>query len=561
VSRFAFVALALLTACAPGTRSGAGYGGEPGVAPSAYEHYVRGRIAAEDGSHDTALAEFRMAAAAAPDQAELRLAIGNELLDAGRVEPAQAEADAIVAAWPEDAAGWRLLGRVRAARSDPAAAVSAFERAVTLDAADETSYLMLAACYRQLHDDGRALATYRRLVAAVPGSAEGHFRLGRSLLPRDAAAAETALRRAIDLDPSHVDARVALAELYRRQGKADAAEKSLRAAFDRSGADPSVGERLYRLLLEGGDRDGAIKLLRDLDADSRSGAMRLRIAFYLLQLHQGEDALRIARAVAAKEPGERAAQVMIARALAQLGRRAEAIAACLAVPAEADAFTEARALAAELHGREGTPQEGLKLLAEAQARSPDDTGLIIGAASLTEQLGDVARARADLDAALARMPADEGLVYARASLEDRAGDRDAAVAIMRKLLERDGDSVLALNFIGFSYADRDLHLDEAEALLDRAIDLRPDDGYVLDSLGWLLVKRGKLEEARAVLERADRLAPFEPEVMLHLGELYLRRGQPGRARDLFHQALALDPTGRVRTRLEERARKVEAKAP
>src|SRR5262249_33997159 len=151
-------------------------------------------------------------------------------------------------------------------------------------------------------------------------------------------AAETALRRAVQLDPSHVDARLALAELYRHQGRGDEAEKSLRAAFDRSGSDPSVGERLYRLLLESGDRDGAVQLLRGVDADWRPAATRLRLAYFLLQLHQADDALRIARAVATKDPGEQGAQVMAARALSQLGHRGEAIAACMAVPPEADAF-------------------------------------------------------------------------------------------------------------------------------------------------------------------------------------------------------------------------------
>ncbi len=132
---------------------------------------------------------------------------------------------------------------------------------------------------------------------------------------------------------------------------------------------------------------------------------------------------------------------------------------------------------------------------------------------------------------------------------------------MKRLLARNGDSVMALNFIGYSFADRGLQLDQAQQLLERAVALRPDDGFVLDSLGWLLVKRGQLEQARAALERADRLAPFEPEVLLHLGELYLRSGQPTRARDLFRQALALDPVGRLRSRLEERVQKVEAKAP
>src|SRR5262249_37998271 len=133
--------------------------------------------------------------------------------------------------------------------------------------------------------------------------------------------------------------------------------------------------------------------------------------------------------------------------------------------------------------------------------------------------------------------------------------------IMKRLLDQNGESVMALNFIGYSYADRGIQLEQAQVLLERAVALRPDDGFILDSLGWLLVKRGQLDLARATLERADRLAPFEPEVLLHLGEVYLRGGQQARARDLFRAGLALDPVGRVRAGLEERMKKLEAKAP
>jgi tetratricopeptide (TPR) repeat protein len=150
--------------------------------------------------------------------------------------------------------------------------------------------------------------------------------------------------------------------------------------------------------------------------------------------------------------------------------------------------------------------------------------------------------------------------FARASFEDRVGDPERAIEIMWPLHVTDPDNVLALNFIGYSYAYRKVKLPESERMLRRAIELRPDDSYILDSLGLLLTQQGKLDEALAVLERADRLAPEEPEILLHLGEALLGRGDKPRARDLFHRALRLDPDDRIRARLEERVRTLEAQA-
>ena len=536
------------------------YAVAPSVSPVAYEHYIRGRMASERGDHELAVIELRMAAGAAGDNAELHLAIGEELLASGKLADARAEAGDAADRWPFEAGAWRLLGRTRAAGTDLRGAVRAFERAVQLDGSDEETALMLAAAQRQMGDEKRAIETLRALVARVP-SAEGQFRLGRALKDSQPEVAAVHLSRAVALDASHVEARVLLAEVHQRAGRIVEASATLRTAFDRSGADPSVGERLFHVLLESGDRAAAADLLRTIDAEWRPANVRLRVALFFLQLRLADDALRIASQLLERDAGEHAARVVAARALAQLGRTPEAVARCRDVPEEAYAYVEATVFAAELLARGGTPQEGLALVNHALAALPEEPSLLAAAASLHEQLGAVDKARALLDAALARAPGDETLVYARANLEDRAGQPERAVAVMRRLLDRDGDSVMALNYIGYSYADRNVELDTSERLLRRALELRPDDAYVLDSVGWLHLRRGRVDQARVALERAGRLAPFEPDILLHLGELSLRRGEDGRAREIFREALALDPAARTRSRLEEQLRTLEAKAP
>lgn len=553
----------LAPACNRGTSpsKGLGYGGLIVTSPSAYEHYIRARMASENGDHEQAVVELRQASASAGSDPEIRVAIGEELLQCGLLPAARLEAEAATHEWPHDAAAWRLYAKVRAAQADPKDATRAFEKALALQDDDEGSYLMLAAAYRQIGEEHKAVETYRRLVTRLPSSAEGHFRLGRALAPVDKAQAVSELDHAIALDPDHIDARVTLAELHRAAGQAAQAQETLRAAFDRSGADASVGERLFQVLLENGDQSGAVDLLRAIDAHWRPTNVRLRLGNFLLQLRHADDALRIGRDLVAKDPDEQAARLLVARSLAQLGRVSEAVAACREVPAESSTFIEARAFAGELLGRAGAPDEGLKLVEQALSYYPDESPLVAAAAGLNERLGDPERARQRLDAAISRAPRDETLLYARASLEERANDPERAVAIMRRLLDEDADSVTALNFIGYSYADRSVELDASERMLRRALSLHPDDAFVLDSLGWLHLKRGQLEDARAVLERAGRLMPFEPEILFHLGELWLKRGEQARARELFREALALEPATMLRGRLEERLRTLEAKAP
>ena len=84
----------------------------------------------------------------------------------------------------------------------------------------------------------------------------------------------------------------------------------------------------------------------------------------------------------------------------------------------------------------------------------------------------------------------------------------------------------ALNALGYLYAQQGIHLDEAEALIKRALKKAPLEGAYLDSLGWVLFKQGKFAEAVTTLENANQQAPNNVEILMHLGDAYLKIDEP-----------------------------------
>jgi len=543
------VAAALLAACASAPRS------PRGASPEAYAAYLEGRLALERGDGSAAAEAFTRAADVAPGEPEPRIAAAEALILAGRLPSAKTAAEAIVADWPQEPRAFVLLGRVRVHLGNVAGGAAAFQ----LDPTDERSYLFLASSYRHLGRADDAFAVYRRMVVALPEVAEGHYRLGEALASRRRyAEAAAELTRAVAIDADHLDARLKWADVTRHQGDPARAGEILRAAFQRSNENAYVGERLFRALLEAGRRDDALEVLRTLDGAGRELRIRLRVAHFLLALQRAGEALAIVDDVLARLPGTSSATILRSQALSRLGRTDEAIRGLLAVLPETEGFADARAYAGELQ----SPNEGLAQVEEAIRLERSEAGrrkLILARASLLERQGSLALARALLESVAHDFPADEAVAYARARLEERCGDPETAVAVMLRILARDPANVLALNFIGFSYADRGVRLDDSERLLRRAVELSPDDGNVLDSFGWLLLQRGDLTAAAHALERADRLAPYQPEILYHLGELYFRRGDAGRARDAFLQALTLSPDGTFKRRLQERVRTLEAR--
>ena len=103
------------------------------------------------------------------------------------------------------------------------------------------------------------------------------------------------------------------------------------------------------------------------------------------------------------------------------------------------------------------------------------------------------------------------------------------------------DQPLVLNYLGYSWVDRGVHLDDAFKMLRQAVSLRPEDGYIVDSLGWAHFKLGDYDEAVKDLERAIELKPSDPTVNDHLGDAYWRVGRKLEAQFQWNHARDLNP--------------------
>ncbi len=129
---------------------------------------------------------------------------------------------------------------------------------------------------------------------------------------------------------------------------------------------------------------------------------------------------------------------------------------------------------------------------------------------------------------------------------------------MQKIIELKPDHAAALNFVGYSWAEDKVHLDKALGYIQRAIELKPDNGYIRDSLGWVYFRLGRIGEAIKELEAAVRLSPDDPAILEHLGDVYLEAGRERQALETYRKALQLKPESEdERLRLAEKIRIIE----
>jgi len=133
------------------------------------------------------------------------------------------------------------------------------------------------------------------------------------------------------------------------------------------------------------------------------------------------------------------------------------------------------------------------------------------------------------------------ILYSRGISLERSKQWERAERDFKRALELNPDQPYVLNYLGYSWVDQGINLGPAREMIERAVKLRPNDGYIVDSLGWVLYRLKDFEGAVEHLERAVELRPNDPTINDHLGDAYWRVGRYTEARFQWHRALALKP--------------------
>ena len=163
---------------------------------------------------------------------------------------------------------------------------------------------------------------------------------------------------------------------------------------------------------------------------------------------------------------------------------------------------------------------------------------------------DERKALGVLDQGLDSYPDDADLLYEKALTLERLGEKASAREIMRRVIAADPDHAEALNFLAYGLADENRELDEALAMAERAVALKPA-GHILDTLGWVYYRLGRFAEARKAIEEARRLLPEDEVILEHLGDVLTALGKLAAARAAYQESLDLKPDNQaVRDKLQ-----------
>jgi tetratricopeptide (TPR) repeat protein len=547
--------------------------------PASYTHFLLSRRYHHAGNHRAAVDELRLAIATDEANPYLLTQLAEQYTLLGDTAKAEAELRKAVEASPRYYRAHVMLGRRLLAAGKYARAKDHLRRALTLKPREPEAYLILAQLHLEQRQPDEAVKVVEELATVLPGEASGYRALGLILADRgDKVRAQKLLERAAEWDPADVEVAVALARLYELAGRSSDAEESLVRALKHHPDDRtallSAGRialklgfaaraRTYfdRLLELTDDPELTVKVafaflaMREtsaaaevLDTARRGGrSTEPRISYYAGLVHERRRNYAAAAAAYAEVPESSAlfneVRTRLAGCLSKAGQHARALALYeIAVAGKADDVA-LRVQYARALERSGAKERAVAVLKEALARTPS-AELYEALASTLYRGGRGADGLTLLREAVSRQPRDESLLYTLGVAYEQQGDSEKALAQMRAVLALDADHAAAMNFAGYLLAQKRKELSEAERLLLRALELRPDTGTFLGSLGWVYFQRGEYQRAVEALERASLLEPEEPVILEHLGDAYREAFRPTDAAAAWRRALevlVLDP--------------------
>ena len=387
-----------------------------------------------------------------------------------------------------------------------------------------------------------ALLEAGRLAVTADGGMPTYFRLHAALMAERLGLANEAVQRVSGLEDRLTSAHLMLqlAAFHARMGNSDTVERIIsnrlsgqfNAAHVRTALDSQAHSipDLRRVIA-----DAVVAMaLHDRENDTgRSISARLRFSIFI-------------------DPDNEFSRFLLAQQMADLGQYDAAIAELAYIPPTGIYGQLARLLESSVVEDQGDVDAAIKALQLVVETNPDN-------ANLHQRLGDLYRRhkmfRQSRDAYMAALDLGSnsgGLHRSIGVALERLGEAKAAEAHLLRAIEINPDDAYALNYLGYWWADDGRNLDEAIAMIEHAVETRPDSGFFVDSLGWVHYRLGDPRTAVGYLERATELEPSDPEITGHLGDAYWALGRYDEARFKWRLALSLSDDAEERAMLDER---------
>lgn len=518
--------------------------------------YSRARLAGLEGDYPEALNILREAIVLDPSSAFLHAAIAEIKLKIGQATEAMEYISKAIELDPGFRPPYLMAGAIMASAGKDLEAAEYLRKAIVLDPSKEDAYLQLSVSLTRLFEYEEAVSTLKALVKVNNESVLGYYYLGKTYgqmkLYRDAVGY---FGKTLELRPDFEQAAIDMAAAYEAMGDYGKAIETYEGLVGRDDDKAVVLQRLIQLLIQQRRFTDALEYL-DLAVESGYGGQETmrKIGLIHMELEQFDEAIKVFSSMLEKDPAAHLIRLYLGIAYEEKGELDAAYAEFAKIPRDSSSYNEAISHTAFILKAQGKSEHAVNILKAAIADTPHQLELYMTLTSLYEALNKPDEGLALLLGVEKQFESDPRLHFRIGVLYDKLGKRTESIERMKKVIDLNPKDAQALNFLGYTYAEMGINLEEALQYLKKAVEIQPNDGFILDSLGWIYFKLRKYDEAAKYLEDASALVEDDSTIVEHLGDVYAARKEQKKALKAYKKALGIEPD---RKELLEKIRRIK----
>jgi tetratricopeptide (TPR) repeat protein len=523
--------------------------------PTLYE-FLLGEIAVQRGDYELAAKTYLDLAKRTGDARVARRAV--EVANQGQLSDLALEA---ARTWydlePNSAHALQVLGAMLVAAKRVEEAGPVLEKLLTAEGVNrENAFMQLNRLLAGNPDKATNLRVIRGLAGKYPQLPQAQFAVGQAAaIAGEDAAAVSAAREALKLRPDWELAAMLEAQVLQKKSPKEAA-RSLGAFVEKNP----------------GAREARLNYARLLVLDKRLPEARQQFELVANATPPNADVVYTVGLLAFQLKDFKSAETYMKRVLGMNYRDPDAARYLLGQLAEeqkqwpqaiqyyeqikgSDHELPARMRTANAMAKQGKVDDAIGYLRRvADERPEDQPQLIVAEAQILREANRHNDAFKLLSEALDKQPDQPDILYDLALTAEKLERFDLLESNLRKLIQVKPDHAHAYNALGYSFADRNIRLAEARKLIEKALEISPDDFFIVDSLGWVLYREGDLKGAARELRRAYGGRP-DAEIGAHLGEVLWQLGERDEARRVWDESLKAGPENETLQKTIKRLRK------
>jgi tetratricopeptide (TPR) repeat protein len=508
-------------------------------------HFMLGYQAELAQDTDTALREYRSALKADPESHQVKARMAGLYFGLGDFSSAAQFAEEVGEGTGQDVQLLTQMAGILAGAGKPDRALRLLDKSIERAPERGETYFPKGIILLNQKRTAEAEQTVKQGLKHAPDSPLGHYYLGRiSMEAGNPEQAVAALEQAIAVNPSFEPAYLAQASLYESRQEKDKAIAVLQKYLSQvNPRNKEARQHLVQLYITAKDYAGGLaELEKMLEEDPEDLDAQLRIALIYGEKKEFAKAIERLTAILQARPAELKVRDYLGYLYEETKEFQKAVETHRYNIHLDPGFVEGHMHLGVLHYRLKNFPEAIAHLSEAARLNPKQPELhiVLGLAYL--QSDQFEKASHAFEEGIRHNPSNADLHFNLGTAYDKLNRFDDVVRAMETALSLDPHHADALNYLGYSYAERGIKMDQALSLTRRAVALKPENGYYVDSLGWAFYKSGLLAEALTEIKRAVSLVGDDPVIYEHLGEIYIKQQNLPDAREAWLHSLELDPS-------------------